>query len=121
MTNWLRFILSVLAVWRITHLLAKEEGPWGIVASLRRNLGKGIWGQLLDCFKCLSLWVAVPFVFFVGGNTIEKIVLWLALSGGAIFLEEYFNEPLIIEQGEKDELLRSERDENDPQDQKGNE
>lgn len=106
MPVWLRFLLAVLAVWRITHLLTREDGPWALVARLRLALGQGFWGGLIDCFKCLSVWVAAPFAFFVGGDWIEMLVAWLALSAGAILLEEQLTGPLLLEQGETDELLR---------------
>ncbi len=109
MPLWLSFLLSALAVWRITHLLTREDGPWKLIARLRRRLGESFWGQLMDCFKCLSMWVAIPFVFFVGGHWIEKIVAWLALSGVAILLEEQTTGPLILEGGASDELLRGEQ------------
>jgi hypothetical protein len=80
-------ILGVLGVWRVTHLLNAEDGPWDIFVSLRRSVGSGFWGDLLDCFYCLSLWVAVPFAFVLAETWREDIVLWLALSGGAILLE----------------------------------
>lgn len=84
---WARFILSVLAVWRVAHLLAREDGPWDLFYRLRRRLGQGVLGALLDCFQCLSLWVAVPFAFFVAGSWPERAVVWLALSGAACLLE----------------------------------
>ncbi len=114
MPHWLRFLIAVLAVWRLSHLLAREDGPWGLVAGLRERLGEGFWGQLLDCFQCLSLWLAVPFAFFVGGTWPERLVAWLALSGGAILLQQYRAEPLILEQGGEDELLRRAPGEDDP-------
>jgi hypothetical protein len=49
-----RLLLGILAVWRITHLLNAEDGPWEVVVRLRRIAGEGFWGQLLDCFYCLS-------------------------------------------------------------------
>ena len=55
--------------------------------SLRRRMGNGFWGKLLDCFYCLSLWIAAPFAFFVGQDLKERVLLWLAMSGGAILLE----------------------------------
>ena len=55
---WL--ILGVLTVWRITHFLQAEDGPWDIVIRLRRFVGEGLWGRLLDCFYCLSVWIAAP-------------------------------------------------------------
>jgi len=81
------FLLGVLGVWRLTHLLQAEDGPWDIVVRLRRFAGQSIWGSLLDCFYCLSLWVALPFALGIGETHKEKTLLWLALSGGAILLE----------------------------------
>jgi len=33
------FTLSVLCVWRITHLLYAEDGPWDLFVRLRRFAG----------------------------------------------------------------------------------
>lgn len=82
-----RLILSILAVWRITHLFFAEDGPWDIVVRIRKLAGYEFWGQLLDCFYCLSAWVAAPFAFFLGNKMGEKLLLWPALSAGAILLE----------------------------------
>jgi uncharacterized protein DUF1360 len=82
---WL--ILGVLGVWRVTHLLEAEDGPWDLAARLRRQFGRGILGRLFDCFYCLSLWVAVPFAWLLGESLAERSLLWLALSGGAIIVE----------------------------------
>lgn len=79
--------LGVLAVWRITHLLAHEDGPRDLVLRLRRAAGTGFWASLLDCFMCLSLWVAVPFALWLGDDWGERLLLWLAFSGGAILAE----------------------------------
>ena len=58
--------LGVLATWRITHLLVAEDGPWEMVVRLRRRAGTGFWGKLLDCFYCLSMWVAAPLAVVLG-------------------------------------------------------
>ena len=79
--------LAILAVWRVTHLLQSEDGPFEVVARLRHAAGRGFWGQLLDCFYCLSLWIAAPFAAVLGADLAEKILLWPALSGAAILLE----------------------------------
>src|SRR5262245_45636133 len=84
---WL--ILGVLAAWRITHLLQAEDGPWRAVAGLRRRAGAGFWGELLDCFYCLSLWVALPLALLLGTGWGERLLLWPALSAGAILLERF--------------------------------
>jgi hypothetical protein len=79
--------LGVLAVWRITHLLNAEDGPWDLLVRFRQLAGDGGWGALLDCFYCLSVWVAAPFAYGLGNDWRERLLLWPALSGGAILAE----------------------------------
>lgn len=81
------FVLGVLAVWRVTHLLNAEDGPADMFVRLRRLAGEGSWGDLLDCFYCLSLWIAAPVAFLLARGWLEGILLWLALSGGACLIE----------------------------------
>ena len=79
--------ISILSVWRITHLFQAEDGPWNFVVHLRRWAGDNFWGKLLDCFYCLSLWFAALLAWLIGEGWTERIILWPALSGGAILLE----------------------------------
>lgn len=83
---WL--IIGVLCTWRMTHLIAKEDGPWGIIARLRRLAGKGFWGDLMDCFYCLSIWIALVFAAVVGTGWRAGILLTLAFSAGAALVED---------------------------------
>lgn len=87
MTDLYRLLLGVLCVWRVTHLLRAEDGPWEVTARIRRAAGDNFWGRLLDCFYCLSLWVAVPAAWVIGKTALERVLLWLAFSGGAILAE----------------------------------
>jgi hypothetical protein len=50
-------------------------------------MGNGFWGNLFDCFYCLSLWIAVPIAALLGASIAEKLLMWPALSGAAILLE----------------------------------
>ncbi len=84
---WFRLTLAVLATWRLTHLLAAEDGPWEIIATLRQALGNSFFGRLMDCFYCLSLWVAAAVAFLLTNNWKEWPLVWLALSGAACLLE----------------------------------
>jgi hypothetical protein len=81
-----QFVLSILAVWRLTHLFSQEDGPWDLVFRLRKQLGQGFFGNLLDCFYCLSIWIAIPFAVWMSDDLITGIVHWLAISGGACIL-----------------------------------
>ena len=82
-----RFVLAVLATWRVTHLVANEDGPADVIFRLRRWLGDGFIGSLMDCFKCISIWIAAPLALFVSTDPLTWAVTWLALSGGACLLE----------------------------------
>ena len=82
---WL--VLGILCVWRITHLLYAEDGPWDLLVRIRQRAGSEIWGKLLGCFYCLSLWIALPFALFIGTGCVGRLLLWPALSAGAILLE----------------------------------
>lgn len=86
--NILYLILSVFAVWRITHLLNKEDGPFDIIFQIRKSAGDNFFGKMMDCFYCLSIWTALPFGLWLGTNWLEKILTWLALSGAAALLEQ---------------------------------
>ena len=86
-------ILATLCVWRITHLLQAEDGPWDLVVRLRRAAGDGFFGKLLDCFYCLSLWISAPFAWGFGASWRERLLLWPALSAVAIFLERLTARP----------------------------
>jgi len=81
------WLLGTLCVWRLTHLLVVEDGPWHSIAELRRVAASGLWGDLFGCFYCLSLWIALPLAALLGETMLERALLWPALSAGAILLE----------------------------------
>ena len=106
--SYYSFMLGALSVWRITHLLHAEDGPWEVVVWLRRLAGDGFWGKLLDCFYCLSVWIAAPFAISLGRNPGERVLLWTALSAGAILTErvlgsEYGEPPALYVEDSEDE------------------
>ena len=106
----IRFVLAVLATWRVTHLLANEDGPADVIFRLRRRLGEGMIGSLMDCFNCLSLWIAAPLALFVSVAPLTWAVSWLALSGGACLLERVGAQSGAVTQSphteERDDVLR---------------
>lgn len=86
--NYFLFFIACLAVWRLTHLFINEDGPWDLIYLLRKAVGAGFFGSLLDCFYCLSIWIALPFGLWLGPSWWEKIIYWLALSGAACLLQQ---------------------------------
>jgi hypothetical protein len=85
--TWFWFVLVVLATWRITHLFVEEDGPGNIIVRLRARLGDSVTGRALDCFLCLSLWVAAPAALLLARDVLTWFVAWLAISGAASLLE----------------------------------
>lgn len=82
-----RLVLASLATWRLTHLLAEEDGPGDVVVRARARLGDTPAGALMDCFNCLSIWVAAPLSFTVLRPPRRSVVGWLAVSGAACLAE----------------------------------
>lgn len=105
------FILAVLAVWRVAHALAYEDGPGNILLKIRLLSGArwqqdlqptgtiegqwysdGFWGALLVCPLCMSIWLSAPLAIWLFGLTPQAFIGWMAMSGGASALE-IFLEP----------------------------
>ena len=105
MQPWFRFVLAALAVWRLAFLVAREEGPWRVVARVRAAVGRGPLAGGLSCVKCVGLWLAAPFAFFVGGTWPELFVTWLALAGVAALIDEWARPPFEWREQERERLL----------------
>jgi hypothetical protein len=101
--EWFRFVMAALAVWRLSHLLAAEDGPWNMITRLRRRLGTTQWGRLMDCFYCLSIWISIPFTFFVVSGMLDRFIVWLALSGAASLANKFAKEPILFERSNNQE------------------
>ena len=107
----LKFLLAALATWRVAFLLVREEGPGGVVANFRQRLGTGLLGKLFGCVKCLGMWVAVPFTFFVVQDGLADLAItWLALSGVTALIDEWLRPPFEWREEKDSGLLRTDRD-----------
>ncbi|CAN5154363.1 hypothetical protein BH11BAC5_BH11BAC5_18480 [soil metagenome] len=93
MNTIFQFVLLSLVTWRVSHLLSKEDGPFDIVYLVRKKAGAGFFGSLLDCFYCVSIWVAMPFGIWQGNTWYEKLIYWWAISGLACLLEQATAKP----------------------------
>ena len=90
-----RLGLAALTVWRLTNLIAVEDGPFDVNARLRQRLGDGFFGQLSDCFACTSVWVAAPVAAALRPRRATDLLLsWLALSGAACLLQRWSGDEL---------------------------
>lgn len=107
----LTFAVAALAVWRVTHLVVLEEGPWQLSHRLRL-LGASLGAaKLFGCFLCFSVWAAVPFALILTRRPLELVLLIPALSGAAILLERFTAReetvPLYVEEEEQEKKEES--------------
>lgn len=85
------FLLSVLAVYRVARMIAREDGPFFIFSKIQawaepRQADNWFAAGLL-CPLCLSFWLALlPLYFFQPLNAAQFILTWLGIAGGAAAL-----------------------------------
>lgn len=97
---WLWLAMSWLATWRITALLVYEPGPFGIAQLARDKAMRTPLRNVLACFHCASLWVALSVVLSTRGMAWPIPLDILAVAGAASITERFLGGALQPE-GEK--------------------
>jgi hypothetical protein len=87
------FLLALLGVYRLSHMIAMEDGPFDAFAELRDRVGQGNWiGRGLHCPLCLSFWLSLCMVGWLGfvGLLLPpyNLISWLGLAGGCLVLHK---------------------------------
>ncbi len=95
MNELLMYFVIVIVVWRITHLVSAEDGPFDLIIKLRKLLGNSFVGKLMDCFYCLSIWIGFLAAIYGGTNLQQIIILTLYYSGAAILIEKLTNKNFV--------------------------
>ena len=83
-----RFALGTLATWRLSRMLAREDGPGDAIVALRAKIDGTVLAGLMDCFYCLTVWVAPPVALAVARRPRDVVLVSVALSGAACLLEQ---------------------------------
>lgn len=86
-----KYLIVVIVVWRLTHLISSEDGPFDLIIKIRKIAGNSFFGKLMDCFYCLSIWIGLLCGFYVSNDWKEIILLTLFYSGASILLEKFTN------------------------------
>lgn len=86
MTDALEFIVMALAVYRVSALIAIEDGPFDVMASLRGRVNQSSWfGRGVRCVVCVSFWLAIPAAWIISPPAVSGAgsawVTWLGLTG----------------------------------------
>jgi hypothetical protein len=95
MTLLEKYLVLVLVVWRLTHLISLEDGPFDLIIKLRKTLGNNFLGKLMDCFYCSSVWLGLACASYAGNTLSEVAILTLYYSAAALLLEKITNKNFI--------------------------
>ena len=97
-----KFILIGMAVWRLSSLLANEDGPFDVFARIRNLLGvkyRNEGGELgesfgtnwiskgIICTWCVSVWVGAIVALSLSDDFVTWLIHTLALSTTAIIID----------------------------------
>jgi hypothetical protein len=83
-----RLSASALAIRRVLRLLPGVNGPWNLTTRLRDRFGATMPGQWMNCFYCMSLWIALPLAVLTSNGWLGIVVHWLAPPGAACMQEK---------------------------------
>lgn len=99
-----RIFLAMLACYRLSQLVAIDDGPLYIFKDLRLMLGKWAasreskrigWrhslAELLTCPFCLGVWFSVPLtaIILFPNAVFDAALIFLAVAGAQTFLQEH--------------------------------
>jgi hypothetical protein len=94
-------LLAILACYRVSELIAIDDGPYKVFSRLRQGLGRraaleqrwnkeGVWSnlaELVQCPYCIGVWVAALFALLLAGDVKEFLLMWLGIAGGQSVLQ----------------------------------
>jgi hypothetical protein len=85
----LTLLLAALAVYRLSRMIADEEGPFSVFAKLRGRFPPNDWiGRGLECIMCVSFWVALPIALYIDWSWTAPLT-WLALSAITVLIRKW--------------------------------
>lgn len=79
--------MASLAVYRVSRMIADEEGPFSAFTWLRGRFPSNTWiGRGLECILCVSFWVALPFALLLKE---DRLLAWPALSAVTVIIRKW--------------------------------
>lgn len=99
MPDWLAFVLASFACFRLSELITVDDGPGDILLQIRTRLGAYYLGEDgqpvtsigrgIICPYCIGIWLAFFIAFAVAPLDWRLLLWWLAIAGGAAFLQHF--------------------------------
>lgn len=82
--SFLDLLVLALAAWRLSSLIAEEEGPWRIFQRLRQHIPLG---GLTACVRCMTVVVGIA---LIPAYLFWPPIAWpFAVSGAALMLMSF--------------------------------
>jgi len=82
------FILAALAVFRVSWMITREEGPFAVFVTMREKIDpqQMTWiGRGLNCCNCVSVWIALVAALLIGG---DWLLNWLGIAGAVLIFNK---------------------------------
>lgn len=100
--NTLKVTLLILSVYRLSMLIAYDNGPLGLIRAVRDFSGRNasnsgiLWqsfAELVNCPYCLGVWFALfGYILFMANHPLaDFIIIVFGLAGGQALLERCSN------------------------------
>lgn len=83
-----RVVILSLVVYRLSHMIAIEEGPFSLFSRLRGHIdpNQTTWiGRGIRCVLCVSFWISS--IAMIDGLFVD----WFAVAGGVLVLARLNN------------------------------
>jgi hypothetical protein len=97
MLDLIRFVFAVFACYRLSELIAIDDGPGDMFLWLRAKCGAydigedsrpvTSLGRFIECPYCLGVWFAAVLALVLWPIGWMMPVRWLAIAGGQAFLQ----------------------------------
>lgn len=84
---WL--VLTWLLAWRVTALVVRDRGPFDVLARLRAALARRRLHELVLCFHCSAVWVALLATGLLYEWRWLTLAVALAVAGAASITERF--------------------------------
>lgn len=90
----MEWVALVLAAYRVSYMIAYEEGPGGIIAAVQGRidpLQKTWLGRGIRCVFCISFWITLlGAALLLEYSTWQTFVLsWLSAAAGVMLLHRW--------------------------------
>lgn len=88
MALWI--ILAVLSTYRVSRMMALEDGPADVFSLMRERVGQSSWiGRGLHCCLCLSFWLSWLAVLLLPlQNVSEYVLAALGIAGAVVVIHK---------------------------------